>query len=132
MGEVVSPVPEVVLSVSEPPSPEPVLSVAISPKPELVLDFVAPVPEPDFSKVVSSVSEPRLEVVSLVPEPVLSVVVSSVPDDVPLVGDGDGLKLPVAVSPGCWHCHDGSGAQDPSSCSRHCAYAAHTISRYLT
>ena len=95
-----------------PPRPEPVSSVAISAKPEPVLA--------DFSGVVSPV-----------PGPVLPVVVSLGLDVVPLMEDVDGLESPVAVPPGCWHCHDGSGAQDPSTCSRHCAYAAHTISRYF-
>ena len=29
----------------------------------------------------------------------------------------------VAVPPGCWHCQEESGAQEPSTCSRHWAYA---------
>ncbi len=29
----------------------------------------------------------------------------------------------VAVPPGCWHCQEASGAQEPSTCSRHWAYA---------
>ena len=95
-----------------PPKPEPVSLVAISAKPEPVL--------PVFSMVVSPV-----------PGLVLSVVVSLGLDGVPPVDDGDGLESPVAVSPGCWHCHDGSGAQKPSTCSRHWAYAAHAISIYL-
>ena len=41
------------------------------------------------------------------------------------------VEEPEAEFPGCWHCQDGSGAQDPSSCLRHCAYAARVISRSL-
>ena len=84
-------------------------------------DVISPVPEPRFLDDFS-------DSVSPVPEPVLSDVVLPVPDGVP-VEDVDGLEPPVAVLPGCWHCHDGSGAQEPSTCSRHCAYAAHAISR---
>ena len=32
----------------------------------------------------------------------------------------------VAVPPGSWHCQEESGAQEPSTCSRHWAYAIPT------
>ena len=51
-------------------------------------------------------------------EPVLPDVVSPAPDEVP-VEDVDDFEPAVAVLSGCWHCHDGSGAQEPSTCSRH-------------
>ena len=41
------------------------------------------------------------------------------------------LEDPVGESPGFWHCQDESAAHEPSTCSRHCAYAMLCISRIL-
>ena len=38
------------------------------------------------------------------------------------------FEEPEGELPGCWHCQDGSGAQEPPSCCRHCAYAVAVVS----
>ena len=64
------------------------------------------------------------DVVSLLAEFVSDVSTAALPvllsERVSELGEGVVVEEPVAVSPGCWHCQEESGAQAPPSCSRHC------------
>ena len=65
---------------------------------------------------------PLPDVVLLLPDPVFPELVSSVEEAVE-------TEDPEGLLPGDWHCHEGSGAHEPSSCCRHCAYAVPLISK---